>query len=242
MTRRTPRLTTSIFSPLVLLTTTLLLGPVQALQRYIGDPSDDITRNISTTCGASNPTNFAAGKCPALLRCVLDALPSDLTAGFQSGGNIASLVPTILALIGAGPLELVQLALLSPHRALATCCFSIGLPSNGLFRQLKAIGHGFSEKIEKEPRTRRWHFTLPAPRRNKARFGVRNAVVRALVDVIVVVLASVMLWYNWQVNTRTMVTWRCEYGWLLFAWYVTTYPRPLCVETPNSCLGIRPNH
>jgi hypothetical protein len=201
------------------LLTTIFLQPVQAFQRYVGDPTNPIVRNISYTCGANNQTNFENGLCPALLRCVLDELPSDIAAGFQSGGNIASLVPTILTLIGAGPMELVQLALLSPHRALATCCFSISLPS-GLFRQLRPNGQGFSEKIESAPREREWRFTVPTPELGKRKFAWRNAIFRVLIDVCILVLAGFMLWFNWQVNTRTMVTWRCEYGWLLFTWYV----------------------
>ena len=92
----------------------------RAMTRYVGDPTDGSTQNISHYCGGFDQVNFTTGRCPVLMRCVLDLLPSDTTAGFQSGGTIAGLVPTILALIAASPLELVQLALLSPHRALAT--------------------------------------------------------------------------------------------------------------------------
>jgi len=196
------------------------LQPVQAYRRYIGDPSDHITRNQASNCSADDQSQFDAGKCAALLRCVLAGLPEDIKAGFQSGGNIVSLIPTILALIGAGPMEIVQLALLSPHRALVTCCFGIGLPSSGLFRQLRPTGQGFSEQIEEAPRTREWHFKLPLPEPNSKRFASRNAVIRISIDIIIVALAAVMLWLNWQVNSRVMITWRCEYGWLLFVWYV----------------------
>lgn len=197
----------------------IFLQPVQAFQRYISDPTDAVVRDISDACGANNQSNFASGNCPSLLRCVLDEIPSDIAAGFQSGGNIASLVPTILALIGAGPMELVQLALLSPHRALATCCFSISLPAS-LFRQLRPIGHGFSEKLDKAPRVREWQFRIPTPKPGSRKFAWRNAIIRILIDICILALAGLMLWFNWQINTRTMVTWRCEYGWLLFAWYV----------------------
>ena len=199
--------------------TALFLQPVQAFHRYIGDPTNNLVRNISNACGADNQSNFDAGNCPVLLGCVIDGMPSDVAAGFQSGGNIASLVPTILTLIGAGPMELVQLALLSPHRALATCCFSIGLPA-GLFRQLRPIGQGFSEKIDEAPREREWQFSIPTPEPGTRKFAWRNAIIRILIDACILILAGVMLWFNWRINTMTMVTWRCEYGWLLFAWYV----------------------
>jgi hypothetical protein len=130
-----------------------LATPIHALTRYIGSPSDSQTQAIARTCGALDQSNFNVGRCPSLLRCVLDKLPSDLAAGNSSGSNIASLVPTIAALIGAPPMDLVQMALLSPHRALATCCFSIGLPS-GLFRQLKPMLPRLGDKIESEPRVR----------------------------------------------------------------------------------------
>lgn len=196
-----------------------LLQPVEAFTRYIGDPNDPKMGAISAQCNGTMQTNFAGARCGALLRCVLDNTPADLMAGMQSGGSIASLVPTILALIGAPPLDLVQLAILSPHRALATCCFSIGLPS-GLFRQLRPLTQGLAEKKEEEPTVREWVFQVPksSSRKKKARW--RKALVRVSVDVTMVGLAAVMLWYNWKINTEIMITWRCEYGWLLFAWQV----------------------
>ena len=174
-------------------------------------------KSISAQCDGSNQTNFQGAYCAHLLRCVLDNLPSDLSAGMQSGGNVASLIPTILALIGAPPLDLVQLAMLSPHRALATCCFSIGLPS-GLFRQLRPLTNGLAEKIAEEPKVREWVFQVPHSVASKSRAGWRNGVVRAAVDAVIIGLASVMLWYNWKISTQIMITWRCEYGWLLFSW------------------------
>lgn len=202
---------------------TAILGafvrPVSALTRYVGEPSDPIMDPISQQCGGHNQTNFNGGLCPVLLRCVLDKLPSDISAGMQSGSNIASLVPTITALIGAPPLDLVQMAIVSPHRALATCCFSIGLPS-GLFRQLKPLLPRLGDRIDHEPRIREWVLYLPTSSSGKWQYGWRNTLIRLLVDVGMLGLAAVMLWYSWKINGEIMVTWRCEYGLLLFMWPV----------------------
>lgn len=95
----------------------------RAMTRYIGDPTDGSTQSISQHCGGFDQIDSTTFRCLGLMHCVLDSLPSDTAAGFQSRGTVAGLVPTILALIAASPLEPVQLALLSPHRALATVCF-----------------------------------------------------------------------------------------------------------------------
>jgi len=57
-------------------------------------------------------------------------------------------------------------------------------------------------------------FLLSVPRRR------RTAVFRIALDVLILCLAALMLWRNWRVGTMTMVTWRCEYRWLLFFWPV----------------------
>jgi hypothetical protein len=194
-----------------------LASTSHAMTRYIGDPTDGTTQNISQQCGGFDQLNFKTGRCPRLMRCVLDSLPSDTTAGFQSGGTIAGLVPTILALIAASPLELVQLALLSPHRALATVCFGIGLPS-GLFRQLRATSTSLTDTKPNDPKTREWRFRLPSKTSATKRPRWRNAGLTVFVDTIVLGLAAVAIWFNYRVSSRVMITWRCEYGFLVFMW------------------------
>lgn len=188
-----------------------------AMTRYIGDPTDISTQNISHYCGGFEQVNFTTGRCPGLMRCVLDLLPSDTAAGFQSGGTIAGLVPTILALIAASPLELVQLAILSPHRALATVCFGIGLPS-GLFRQLRATSTSLADTKPNEPKTREWRFRLPSKASASKRPRWRDAGFTVVVDALVLGLAAVAIWFNYRVSSRVMITWRCEYGFLVFMW------------------------
>lgn len=88
-----------VFSSLVLLSL-----PARTVQRIIGVTSDTETQDAFQTCvQASNstyPVNFEYGGCPNLIACVMSNLPADISAGMQAGGNIASLVPTILALVG----------------------------------------------------------------------------------------------------------------------------------------------
>lgn len=124
-----------------------------------------------------------------------------------------STLPVLTPFQGSPPLELVQLALVSPHRALATCCFSIGLPS-GLFRQLRPLHTQLSNSNPREPRVREW--TIPVPSLGAKRW--LDMIAKLVVDVLILTLASIMLWRNWVVTSFTMVPWRCEYSWLLFAW------------------------
>jgi len=188
-----------------------------AMTHYIGDPTDGRTQNVSQQCGGFDQVNFTANHCASLMRCVLDNLPSDITAGFQSGGAIAGLVPTILALIAASPLELVQLALLSPHRALATVCFGIGLPS-GLFRQLRATSTSLTDTKPNDPKTREWKFCLPPKVSATKRPRWRDAGLTLVVDALILALAAVAFWFNHRVSSRVMITWRCEYNFLVFMW------------------------
>ncbi|KAI9784561.1 MAG: hypothetical protein M1839_001783 [Geoglossum umbratile] len=190
-----------------------LIFPSQALNRTVGPPDDYRFVGVSKIRGGSNPANFEFRKCSVLIDCVYEHLSEALKASLSSGTSIAALLPTILALIGAPPLELVQIALLSPHRALATCCFSIGLPS-GLFRQLRPLHPQLSHSNPLEPRVREWVVALPSisPKRWKHLLG------KLVADFIIITFASIMLWRNWVVNSFTMVPWRCEYTWLLFGW------------------------
>ena len=119
---------------------------------------------------------------------------------------------------GAGPLEIVRLALISPSCALATSLFGIGLPSN-LFSQLQRHPHsGSSDKVDYPASTQgkivKFAFPLSVPRRR------RTVARRLLLDTLILCLAAVMLWRNWRVGTMIMVTWRCEYRWLLYCWPV----------------------
>jgi hypothetical protein len=200
-----------------LLLLSALVTTSQAMTRYVGDPGDNVTQAISRYCGGSDQINFTAARCPTLMRCVLDNLPSDTAADNQSGNAIAALLPTILALIAASPLELVQLAFLSPHRALATACFGIGLPA-GLFRQLRATNTSLTDSKPNEPQTREWTFHLPTMRTTTSRKGWKDPLLTISIDFLILALSAVAIWFNYRVSSRVMVTWRCEFGWLVFIW------------------------
>ena len=107
---------------------------------------------------------------------------------------------------------------MSPIRAIATCLFGVGLPSN-LF-----------EHIQKKPQTEeaapieypasvhrgvmQFAFPFSYPRRR------RTVILRVVLDMLIVALACIMLWRNWKVGRMIMITFRCEYRWLLFFWPV----------------------
>ncbi|KAE9407535.1 hypothetical protein BT96DRAFT_1014091 [Gymnopus androsaceus JB14] len=190
--------TASSFGALVL---SAWIPSAQAIHREIG-AQDPIIKTAVDTCFAS-PSNsttyggevgYQAGLCPNLINCIMDNISPADSAGMSAGSTIASLLPTILALVGAGPIELVQLAFASPIRAAATCLFGVGLPS-GLFRQLRTSSHAPIGEFEMSES--------------------RDPVVA---DIIIVGLAGIMLWRNWVIGSITMVTFRCEYSWLLFCW------------------------
>ncbi|KAF2164690.1 hypothetical protein M409DRAFT_56501 [Zasmidium cellare ATCC 36951] len=176
-----------------------------ALQRSIGNPTDPKIQNVVHECLNTDPlSGFGYHRCPHLLRCALDNLPSDITAGMQSGANIASLLPTILALIGASPLELVRLAFTSPLRAVATCVFAIGLPSAGLFRQLQTHLPHLATDNPDQPEKREWR--IPVVR---TRVAGRIRTLRTIaIDLVILALAGVMLWRNVVIGLQSMVTWR----------------------------------
>ena len=77
---------------------------VRAIPRTIGLLSDSRVQAAVDGCfeqgNSTNPIGFEIGQCSALVDCVLNNLPADVSAGMNSGTNIASLVPTILALVG----------------------------------------------------------------------------------------------------------------------------------------------
>jgi hypothetical protein len=222
--------------------------PVQAIRRTVGPQDDHRFVNASRICHGDDPSVFEFRNCSILINCVYENFSESFKAGLSSATSIAALLPTILALIGkpshsscqplsllrhcakatciilpsliflgSPPLELVQLALISPHRALATCCFTIGLPS-GLFRQLRPLHTQLSQPNPREPRMREW--TIPLPSISERKW--HNITVKLCMDILIMSLASIMLWRNWVVSSFTMVSWRCDYSWLLFAWYVQT--------------------
>lgn len=71
-----------------------------AFTRTIGPPGDYRFIRASEACDGSNPKKFEFGEYSVLIACVYDNLDEAFKASMSSGTNIASLLPTILVLIG----------------------------------------------------------------------------------------------------------------------------------------------
>ncbi|KAK0190426.1 hypothetical protein F5146DRAFT_1194158 [Armillaria mellea] len=136
-----------------------------------------------------------------------------MSAGLSAGASISALLPTVLALVGGSPTELMEIFFSSPLRAVAMCVFGIGLPS-GLFRQL------LPRPVRRVSSSR----TVIRLIHVRQRTTLRGVLGRILADLVILTLAGVMLWRTWLVGSITMVTFRCEYSWLLFCW-------------PMACMG-----
>ena len=119
----------------------------------------------------------------------------------------------IIFLVGFTPFELVQLALHSPHRALAASCFGFGLP-NSLFRQLRPVHSSHSFSNASQPTVREWKVFVPIISSNRW----MNLLVKLTVDAVIVALAGIVMWRNWLITGSTMIPWRCEYTMMLFLW------------------------
>jgi hypothetical protein len=115
---------------------------------------------------------------------------------------------------GSPPLELVQMAILSPHRALATCCFTIGLPVT-LFRQLRPLHQQLAQSNPLAPRKREWTFNLSNLSKGNPK---KHFFFKIVADALIIALAGIMIWQNFGVNSYVMIPWHCDYTWLVLAW------------------------
>ncbi|KAK0499547.1 hypothetical protein EDD18DRAFT_855383 [Armillaria luteobubalina] len=156
----------------------------------------------SFQCNSS--LSYGTGRCPYLIDCILESITSAQSAGLSAGAGISALLPTVLALVGASPTELMEVFFSSPLRAVAMCVFGIGLPS-GLFRQLPP---GPVRCVSSSRTVMR----LIHVRQRTTRRGIPG---RIVADLVILTLAGVTLWWTWLVGSITMATFRCEYSWLL---------------------------
>lgn len=78
----------------------LLVSSAFAFNRTIGPTDDRRFTNASKVCQGGDPANWKFGACSLLIDCVYDQLSEAFKASLDSGTNIASLLPTILVLIG----------------------------------------------------------------------------------------------------------------------------------------------
>jgi hypothetical protein len=108
------------------------------------------------------------------------------------------------------------MALVSPHRAIATAAFSTGVPLR-LLEQLSPLRPGFIGRQTETERT--WLVSLAALTEKPSR---RHLALKLAADAIIVGLAAIMLWRYWVINSGTMIQWKCESPLLVFLWYVSS--------------------
>ena len=88
------------FSVVSIVVSICFISPTLALKRTIGSPGDARFIRASNACDGTNPQSFEFGICSLLIACIYDKLDEAFKASLSSGTNIASLLPTILVLIG----------------------------------------------------------------------------------------------------------------------------------------------
>ena len=98
-----------LFSLPSVVVSSLLIPPTLGLRRTIGPPNDARFITASKACNGSDRKEFEFAVCSLLIACVYEKLDEAFKASLSSGTNIASLLPTILVLIGG----------LSPARSFA---------------------------------------------------------------------------------------------------------------------------
>jgi hypothetical protein len=109
------------------------------------------------------------------------------------------------------------------------CVFGIGLPQ-GLFRQLSAFPSTQTQNHDdddddgdtrtSQSRTRRWVVPIPTTLSIKEHelLWWRRTIRAIFIDMLFIGLLAIMLWQNSSLGLRTMVTWRCDYSFLLICW------------------------
>lgn len=94
------RYLSQFFSFRSIVASSLLIPPTHALRRTIGPPNDARFISASKVCNGSDRKQFEFGVCSLLIACIYENLDEAFKASLSSGTNIASLLPTILVLIG----------------------------------------------------------------------------------------------------------------------------------------------
>ncbi len=92
------------------------ISPALALTRSLGPPDDYRFKGASNACDGRNPKNFEFGLCSIAIACTFGHLDEAFKASLASGTNIASLLPTILVLIGKSGHPRLPIHLLKRYR------------------------------------------------------------------------------------------------------------------------------
>jgi hypothetical protein len=114
-------------------------------------------------------------------------------------------------------MEIINLAFASPLQGIVMCVFGIGLPHN-LFRQFSSTDHSTQNPntpTSEELRVRQWTIPVPSPQ-----WQGSNQVKAVAIDLAFLVLLSVMIWQTVTLNYSSVVSWRCDYSFLLICWPV----------------------
>ncbi|KAI1070121.1 hypothetical protein LB507_007941 [Fusarium sp. FIESC RH6] len=179
------------------------------IKRFPGDAHSVTTREKALECHAEDPDSWGYTACSTLMRCILDALDDLGKSDLAIGTTILGLMPSILIIAAAQPVDIVRLALVSPHRALAVSIFGIAL-SPSLFSRPTPWKSALRDKSETT-----WDIELSRFTKGSSWM---HTTLKVLADLIILSMASVALWQCWVINSATMVQWLCESPLLLFTW------------------------
>ncbi|KAF4945979.1 hypothetical protein FSARC_14305 [Fusarium sarcochroum] len=195
-------------------TTILKLSPLSAvIKRYPGDANSPVIREKAAECNAHDPATYGYLACSGLIGCILDRLGDIYKSDIAIGTTILGLLPSIMAVTAAQPEDIVQLALISPHRAVAIAAFGIGINPNA-FERLRPLRHALGS-------TREIIWVVPLACLTEP-WSWRHATGKIIADALILGMASVMLWRNWTVNSAVLVQWLCESPLMVFMWPVAS--------------------
>ncbi|KAK4186213.1 hypothetical protein QBC35DRAFT_533575 [Podospora australis] len=166
-------------------------------------------------CNVSDPSIFRYASCSDFIECVVKELRPIMGTDLNTGTTLVGLLPTILLLLAPAPLDFVQQGLVSPHRALAISCFSIGLPTS-LFARLQPLQ--FQKRhlvVYRAGGKRVWHVNFAAL---SPTCSWTHVITKVAADLLVIGCAVVMMWRSWVTGTWVMVQWSCESPMITFLW------------------------
>ena len=186
------------------------LSPSPAIiSRYPGGSKNVYVDRLGTDCNATDPDSWGYGACSKLIICIFDGLSDIEKSDTAIGTTILGLLPSIMLNAAAQPQDIVQLALISPLRGIATAAFTVGF-SSGVFEKLKPMGF---ISTKKNPQT--WHIPLAHIGHE---WSWKHVFFKLLADVMIVTSAGIMLWQTWLVNSAVLVQWLCQSPLMIFTW------------------------
>ena len=98
---------------------TAAVQPIQSYCRSVGPGNDVLVQRIAHDCDA--PNSFDAIRCPGLINCMFTRLPYAVTTDFQSGANVAALLPTVLKLVMMKDSSVCMLRPVKREKGIVSC-------------------------------------------------------------------------------------------------------------------------